>query len=51
MEHFNCPECDEAGILTIVEITEEETIDGTTLYMGECPRHDDVSTRINWRNE
>lgn len=47
MDHFDCPECSD---LTIVEITEGETHDGVTTYMGICPRHDDVSVSVNWRN-
>lgn len=47
MECFQCPECPDD---MLVEVTEEETHDGVTRYMGICPRHDDVSITENWRN-
>lgn len=52
MDWFNCPDCgDENGTVTIVEITEEETIDRATTYRGECAAHGEVSVYVNWGND
>lgn len=50
MDYFDCIE-DGHETITMVEVTEEETYEGVTTFMGKCPEHGDVSVSVNWGND